>query len=201
MHKHTLNPEKWDWGFQISVPDICAVDEISVCWPGLQRQLAEWKGSLDTVSPPQRGLSFYLLHFPALFFLLKSPSIVHFSLKKCSYKMSYFHSGLNNATVEKKFYMLSFVKFNFSVKWKEFLFRLLSGRRRFSFRKKFSLCVGKVPTDHFFNKIADVKITLLFNEIKGSAFCLCLRNNIYVYRQTPDMESDVEHSMGMKMGL
>ena len=32
--------------------------------------------------------------------------------------------------------------------------------------KKLSpLCVGKVPTDHFFNKIADVKITLLFNEI------------------------------------
>ena len=117
-HQCTNTPESREIRLRVPnpVPDICAVDEISVCWLGLQRQLAEWKGSLDTVSPPQRGLSFYLLHFPALYFLLKSPSIVHFSLKKCSYKMSYFHSGLNNATVEKKFYMLSFVKFNFSVK-------------------------------------------------------------------------------------
>ena len=36
---------------------------------------------------------------------------------------------------------------------------------------------------------------------KVHAFCLSLNNNIYVYRQTPDMESDVEHSMGMNMGL
>ena len=50
-------------------------------------------------------------------------------------------------------------------------------------KKMSPLCVGKAPTDHFFNEIADTKITLLFlcnlkNKSLWLLFCLCLNNNI-----------------------
>ena len=59
-------------------------------------------------------------------------------------------------------------------------------------KKMSPLCVGKAPTDHFFNEIADTKITLLFNAIYKTKVCVflcfCLNND----RQTPDLESDDE---------
>ena len=142
----------------------------------LQKQLGKW--SLDRVSAPQCGLSFYLSHFPAQALYFSSNILPLFTfLWGTTHKSHIFTASLNNPVVDRKFSK------SYCRRKRVLQTSFRSGS--FFIPKKLSPhCVWKEPTEHFFSKSSkSAKISHLFLIsilwiMVLNAFCLRLNHMI-----------------------